>query len=402
MVLSPVSTEELSVAGRRRLHDALTRHLDSGLVPGVVALVSRDDDVHVEALGTAAVGGSNPMLRDTIFRVTSMTKPITAAAALVLVDEGVLRLDDPVVSVLPELAGRQVLTRIDGPLDDTVPAHRPITLRDLLTFRMGFGVLFAPVESHPILQAEHELELRTLGPPIPPTPHTPDEWMRRLGTLPLMAQPGERWLYNTGTHVLGVLVARVSGRPLATFLRERVFEPLGMVDTGFSVAARDVDRLPPCYRVVPNSGALEIFDSAEGSQWSRPPVFPDGSGGLVSTVDDYLAFGRMLLGEGTYGGERVLSPTAVELMTTNHLSTRHRADAAVLLGDRGWGFGTAVADPGARGADPPGFGWDGGYGTSWACDPATGLVGVLMTQRAETHEPSPVYRDFWASLAAAA
>jgi len=261
--------------------------------------------------------------------------------------------------LLPELADRRVLRRLDGPLDDTVPAKRPITLRDLLTMRMGFGFVMGPPEAYPILAAAEEQRLG-MGPPKPATPHEPDEWIRRFATLPLMHQPGEQWMYEMGFAVLGVLISRASERPLEAFLRERIFGPLGMEDTGFHVPPEKLDRLATCYRTNPETGALELYDGVEDSQWSRPPAFPDARGGLVSTADDYLAFGRMMLDGGEHGGKRILSRLSVELMTTNHLTSEQRVSSGsvpVFLGERGWGFGlstigsddAALATPGATG-----------------------------------------------------
>src|SRR5216117_605620 len=190
---------------------------------------------------------------------SSMTKPVTAVAAMILVEECKLRLDEPVDRLLPELANRQVLKRLDGPLDDTVPATRPITVRDLLTFRAGYGIVMAPPGTYPIQTAMSE-RLLGQGPPKPQTPPAPDEWIRRLGTLPLMHQPGEQWMYHTASDVLGVLIARASGQPLETFLRERLFEPLGMKDAGFSVPAARLDRLATSYQVDPKTGALELYE----------------------------------------------------------------------------------------------------------------------------------------------
>jgi CubicO group peptidase (beta-lactamase class C family) len=215
-----------------RMHDVMAGYVERGEVPGIVTLVSRRGEVHVDAIGRMAIGG-DPMRRDAIFRISSMTKPITAAATMILVEECKVRLNEPVDRLLPELAGRRVLKRLDGPLDDTVPAERPITVRGLLTFRMGFGMVMAPPDTYPIQRAVSEQRLGQ-GMPEPSTPPAPDEWIRRLGTLPLMHQPGEKWMYNTGSDVLGVLIARASGQPLEAFFRERMFESLGMVDTGFS------------------------------------------------------------------------------------------------------------------------------------------------------------------------
>src|SRR6266581_110089 len=187
----------------------------NGELPGIVTLVARGEDVHVDAIGVMAFGGTEPMRRDTIFRIASMTKPVLATATMMLVEKGTLAIEDPVDRLLPELADRRVLKRIDGPLDDTVPARRPITVEDLLTFRMGHGLIVEPAfqPPYPIIIAADELQL-VMGRPDPRTPHDPDAWITRFGTLPLMSQPGERWQYNTGSLVLGVLVARASGMAL--------------------------------------------------------------------------------------------------------------------------------------------------------------------------------------------
>src|SRR5207244_7784399 len=301
-----MSTAGLSMARLARMHDFMAGYVERSEVPGLVTLVSRRGEVHVDVIGTQAFKDPTPMRRDTIFRISSMTKPIIAVATMILVEECKLRLDEPVDRWLPELVDRQVLRRLEGPLDDTVPATRPITVRDLLTFRMGFGQMMAPPDAYPILSAANELQIG-MGPPSPSSMPAPDEWMRRLGSLPLMHQPGEQWMYNTGSDVLGVLIARASGQPLETFLRERLFEPLEMRDTGFSVPEASLDRLATSYWTDPASGELVVYDEARGGQWSRPPAFPSGAGGLVATIDDYLAFGQMMLSHGKHGGERILS-----------------------------------------------------------------------------------------------
>ena len=398
-----MSSGGLSKTRLGRLHDIMAGHVAHGQIPGIVTLVSRRGDIHVDAVGAKAFGGA-PIQRDTIFRITSMTKPITAAAAMILVEECTLRLDEPVDRLLPELADRRVLRRPDAPLDDTVPANRAITVRDLLTFRMGFGLVMAPPGTYPIQKALSDLQIVGFGPPDPSTPHDPDEWMRRLATLPLMSQPGERWMYNTGSYVLGVLIARASGRPLEAFLRERIFEPLGMKDTAFSVPAAKLDRLASCYRSSPEAGAPELCDGVRDSKWSRPPAFPDGGAGLVSTIDDYFAFGQMMLDKGKAGGkhgrERILSRPSVEAMTTDQLTPEQRAGTGVFLeSGRGWGFGVSIVLGRDDVSAVPGrFGWDGGYGTSWATDPKEELVGILMTQRLMDSPSAPgVVLDFWTS-----
>ena len=224
----------LSEERLERLHEVMAGYVERGVAPGIVTLVSRGGDEDVAVVGTTAVGGDEPMTRDTIFRIASMSKPITAVAAMILLEECKLRLDDPVDEFLPELANRQVLRSLESELDDTVPANRPITLRDLLTFRLGIGLVFGP-EPYPIQQAM--VEQRVGFAPNPQAVPEPDEWMRRLGSLPLIRQPGEAWLYGTGSNVLSVLIARAAGQSLGEFMQERLFEPLGMKDTGFSVPA---------------------------------------------------------------------------------------------------------------------------------------------------------------------
>jgi len=391
----------LAPAGLGRVHDVLARHVEGG-IPGLVGLVRRGDDVHVEALGTLAAGGGGAVRRDAIFRIASMTKPVTAAAAMMLVEDCVVRLDDPVDRFLPELADRRVLRSLDGPLDDTVLAERAITLRDLLTFRMGFGIPMVPPGTYPIQRAIDALALGQ-GPPRPATPPAPDEWLRRFGTLPLMHQPGARWMYHTASDVLGVLVARAAGCPLEDFLRERLFEPLGMRDTGFSVPPGAIDRLATSYWTNPATGTVEVFDAAAGGEWSRSPAFPSGGGGLVSTADDYLAFAEMLLADGRRRSGRILSRATVALMTQDHLTPAQKAASAFVPGwfDRfGWGFGVSVVTRRDDVAKSVGtYGWDGGLGTSWFTDPREDLIVVLLTQRAWTSpNPPPVFVDFWTAV----
>jgi len=380
-----------------RLRTNMTGYVERGEVPGIVTLVSRHGEAHVEAIGNMSLDGPEQVARDTIFRIASMSKPITAAATMIQVEEGKLRLSDAVEKWLPELADRKVLSRIDAPLDQTVSAHRPITVRDLLTFTMGFGVLFTPAGEYPILKAANAQQIGMM-PPRRQVTLDPDEWIRRLGMLPLMYQPGERWLYGTGYDVLSVLIARVSGQPLETFLRERIFEPLGMKDTGFSVPADNLDRLASCYIPNPATGILELFDGGEQSRWSRPPIFPSGADGLVSTLDDYLAFGRMMLNQGRHGSERILSRLAVEAMITDQLTPTQKAVSSLpplpgFFETHGWGFGVGIVTRRDDLALVPGcFGWDGSLGTSWFSDPKEDLVGILLTQRVLT--TLDVLRDF--------
>jgi len=351
----------------------------------MVTLIARDDDVHVDTIGVKAFGGDDPMRRDTIFRIASLTKPILATATMMLVEDGALALDEPVDRLLPELANRQVLKRVDGPLDETVPADRPITVEDLLTFRMGFGMIVEPTfdPPFPIVKAVNELQL-VMGPPDPRTPHTPDEWIKRFGTLPLMHQPGERWQYNAGSLVLSVLVPRAAGQPLEDFFRTRIFAPLGMTETGFSMPAEHIGRLPSYYMTNFQTGKMELQTLSTPSEWTAPPAFPSGAAGLLSTVDDYLAFARLLLNKGIHKGERLLSEESVTLMTTNRLTPEEIAGGGPLLAGRGWGYGMAVVTTPDEAWPVPGrYGWDGGYGTSWSNDPNRNLVAIVLTQTSD-------------------
>ncbi|MFB6694094.1 serine hydrolase domain-containing protein [Streptomyces virginiae] len=395
-----------SAAGLRRLREVLARHVDSGKIPGLVALVARGEETHVEAIGTMRHDGGAPMSRDTIFRMASTSKPVTVAAAMALLDDCRLRLDDPVDPWLPELADRRVLQRPDGPLEDTVPARRPITVRDLLTSTFGLGTDFELLHA-PIRAATFErTDYSVASGPAP----EPDEWMRRLGELPLSYQPGQRWQYDLANEVLGVLVSRVTGRPLETFLRERVLDPLGMKDTAFHVPAGKIDRLPPLYGPDPRTGEFLVWDEAAGGRSSRPPAFQGAGGGLVSTVDDYHAYFRMLLDHGMHGTERILSRPAVELMTTNRLTPEQQAARTAMYRNiahlaagqgqhGGWGFGMAVRTGRGDYASPGQFGWDGGTGTTAYADPAGRVTGILLTQVGmSTPDSARLIHDFWTTL----
>jgi CubicO group peptidase (beta-lactamase class C family) len=389
-------SDGFSKARLGRMADVMRGYVERGELAGVVTLLYRHDEVHVEAIGAQDLATATPIRRDTIFRIASMTKPITAAAAMVLVEEARLRLDEPVHRWLPELADRKVLRAIDSPLDDTVPAKRPITLRDLLTFRLGFGAVMAFPDRYPIQKAVAEAGL---APGPKPLPFSPEAFMARLGGLPLMHQPGEQWMYHTGSDILGVLISRAAGMSLGDFLQERIFEPLGMKDTAFSLPEAKLDRLATCYAVDARTGELAVLDEARGL-WARPPVFQSGGGGLVSTADDYLAFARMMLRYGRHGTDRILARPTVELMTTDHLTPEQKAASPFFPGfwdTRGWGFGLSVITRRDGIALSPGsFGWDGGFNTSGYADPHEDMVAILLVQRLmNSPVPSDFYADFW-------
>jgi CubicO group peptidase (beta-lactamase class C family) len=208
------------------MHRVLSGYVERQEMPGLVALVSRQDDIHLEAVGTLAFGDPAPMQRDTIFRIASITKPITAVAAMILVEECKVRLDESIEPWLPELANRRVLKAISSQPDDTVPALRTITVRDLLTSRMGFGSVMAMPDTYPIQKLIREYRIGGDGPMLPSQAPGTEEWLQKLGSLPWIAQPGERWMYHVSIDLLGVLVARVSGQSLGAFMRERIFDPL--------------------------------------------------------------------------------------------------------------------------------------------------------------------------------
>ena len=379
--------DAFTAAWRERIHAAAANNVGEELVPGLVALVARGDEVHVEALGALTIAGA-PVARDSIFRIASTTKPVTAAATLALVEEGLIDLDEPVDRLVPELSSRRVLRRMDGPLDDTVPARRAITVRDLLTFTFGFGAaleMFVSPRPWPVVEAAEALRLSTLGSPQPDVQPDPDTWITNLGSLPLLAQPGERWLYNTGAAVLGVLLARAAGERFGEVLLTRVFDPLDMRDTAFFTT--ETERLATAYR--PSDGGLVVWDEPDGS-WSHPRAFEDGGAGLVSTVDDLLAFARMLL----RGGEPVLSAAAVQAMTTDQLTDAQKSHGGLgpdFFVGRSWSFCQSVLASGA-------YGWNGGFGSSWLVDPNHDLVVIVLTQRMfETSEAPQVHRDIQAA-----
>ena len=347
-----------------RLQDLVEEQYAAGRVPGAVALVMRGGETEVACVGERSVAGP-PMTRDSVFRIASITKPIVAAATLVLVERGVLELEQPVAGLLPELAEPVVLRSESGPLDDVVPAERGVTVRDLLTLQGGHG--FTPDVQSPVARVMQEQLHQGPSRPrlVPPT----DVWMSRLGDIPLVHQPGQGWTYNVGSDILGVLLARAAGTTLADVLTETVLEPLGMDSTGFWTD--DLARMTSLYQR--GEEGFELIDAPDG-QWASPPPFESGAGGLVSTADDWCAFGLMLLD----GGGQVLGEESVRLMMTSHVEAE--PDNPFLDG-QGWGFGGGVD---VRRKDPwnvPGrYGWVGGTGTAGYVIPSTDTVVVWLSQ----------------------
>ncbi|MBF8193401.1 beta-lactamase family protein [Nonomuraea sp. K274] len=379
------------------LHDTLEAYVRDGSVPGAVGLVARGDRAEIAVVGSVTVDGT-PMARDSIFRIASITKPITAAAVMMLVEDGRIALDDPVDQWLPELAKPTVVRTPDSAVDDAVPAVRPITVFDLLSSRAGYG--FPSDFTLPAVQRLFPVQKDGREPQSFPAP---DVWMAELSQVPLLYQPGQAWLYDTCSALQGVLIARVSRQLLPEFMAERVFEPLGMVDSGFEVPADKLERFTSYYRTGP-AGSLELADGPDG-QWSTLPAFALGSGGLVATADDWLVFGRMLLGEGTtVDGRRLLSADSVRLMTSDHTTQAQREIGKLFLEGQGWGFGGSVDIATIDPWNVPGrYGWVGGTGTSAHIIPSTSTVAILLTQvAADSPSPPEWMRDFWRYAANAA
>lgn len=373
-----------------RLSRVLQGYVERGEIAGMVALIHRHgEEAHVETVGWQDRESQIPMKRDTIFRIASMTKPVVAAAALTLVEEGKIRLYDPLDAWLPEFTNRMVMRDPDGSSEDVYPSPRSITLHDLLTYRIGIG--WGKSSLRPRIFA------LTAGPvadalQIPNLEHlAPDAWMVRMSEFPLLYEPGTRWLYQVSSDILGVLISRISGKSLETFLRERLLNPLGMVDTSFSVAPEKRSRLATLYASAPEGG-LSIRDHPRSTGWAEPPLFESGGSGLVSTIDDFQRFGRMLLNQGELDGERILSRKTVEAMTTDYLTPEQhthpfgnfdRCDADRSNMWTNWGFGYGVAVRTRRiglGPSVGSFFWPGAFGTTWIADPQEKMVATLLPQ----------------------
>lgn len=350
------------------LLDAVRPFMVSGEIPGAVVGVLHDDRMSIDAAGATAPGGATPLGPDTLVRISSNTKPIAAVLTLALAEDGLLALDDPVDRFVPELAERQVLRRLDGPLADTVPSERAVTVEDLLTMRLGFGFVFEA--DCAAVDAASRAGLG-IGPPDPSIPLHPEQWAERFSALPLVEQPGKTWRYDLAYAVLGILLARAAERPLDELMRTRLFDPLGMADTGFVAPP---GRLPPCF--ASSDSGLVVFDAAADSRWSHPPAFPDARGGLVSTAADLLCFAGALLD----GGRDVISSESVAAMTSDHLAGDQRlgSSARIFLDGFGWGYGVQVVSAGE--ALAPRYGWGGGLGTLWYSWPDQRAAAVLLTQ----------------------
>lgn len=362
--------------------------VDAGLLSGIVTLVwHRGKVLQVNEIGYRDIEAQLPMQRDTIFRIASMTKPVTVAAAMALVEEGALALTDPVARWLPELADMRVLVDPTGPIEDTVAASRPITIDDLMTHRSGLAYAFSV--TGPISRAYGQVSLR----------QDQDSWLTEVAGLPLVHQPGERLTYSQATEVLGIALSRIEGKPLHRVLAERILEPLGMSDTGFFVTPEARRRAATMYRLDENA---TLQHDAMGPVPITEPRFCQGGAGLVSTADDYLRFIRMLLSGGTLDGVRVLSAESVAAMRTDRLTAEQKQQpflGAPFWVGRGFGLNLSLVTDAAKSAalyGPGGLGtfsWPGAYGTWWQADPANDLILIYLIQN---------YPDLTAAAAAVA
>jgi CubicO group peptidase (beta-lactamase class C family) len=355
---------------------------EQGVLSGAVTLVWQGGNVlQVNEIGYRDVEAGLPMQRDTLFRIASMTKPVTIAAAMSLLEEGRLALDDPITRWLPEFADMRVLADPRGPLDKTVPAQRPITVEDLMTHRSGLAYQFSV--PGPLARAYARLPLR----------QDQDRWLAELAQLPLVHQPGVRLTYSHATDVLGIALSRIAGKPLYQVLAERICDPLGMVDTGFFVSQSGRRRAATMYQLDENN---RLSHDVMGPPAIAPPPFCQGGAGLWSTADDYLTFVRMLLHGGVVDGVRVLSEESVTLMRTDRLTDAQKQ--VPFLGMPYWqgrGFGlnlAVVTDPAKSSAlfGPGGVGaftWPGAYGTWWQADPSADLILLYLIQNAPDLSP---------------
>lgn len=363
------------------IDEVVARYIEANQIPGAVTLVARRGEVvHFKAQGLRNVEAGAPMTEDTLFRIASMTKPITSVALMILWEEGRFQLDDPISKFLPQFTDMKVALPSAhdsgvGVRETLVPAKRPITIEHVLTHTTGFPNLYRGVERKPFMDA--------YLPEIEQQDATIDELVDAFSRLPLNFHPGEAWEYSRATCVAGKLVEVISGQPLDAFMRERIFAPLGMDDTFFAVPENRIDRFAVAYKPGDDS-TIEVLDSAdENSQFlQRPRGYFMGSGGLVSSTADYFRFQQMMLNGGEYNGARILGPKTIELMTASHTG-----DLPIWISGPGYGFGLGYGVKTDLGLSktPSSVGtyrWGGYYCTTFWVDPAEQIVGILMTQLA--------------------
>jgi CubicO group peptidase (beta-lactamase class C family) len=364
----------------RELRTILQKSVDRGELAGAVALMYRDGQTQCAFAGWSDIEEHMPIRSDSIFRIASMTKPITSVAALMLVDEGRIRLEEPITTVAPEFSDMKVLRSVDGSLEDTEDACRVITFLDLLTHRAG--LTYADFHRGPIAQAYRE----ALGYEID-SHLTPEEWIRNLAGLPLIAHPGTAMTYGTAADLLGFLVARIEGEPLGAVLARRIFDPLGMTDTGFSVSREKRNRCAAAYSFDEHGRLVKCYSREGVFVEDRPEhmTFESGGAGLWSTVDDYLRFARVFLGYGEVDGVRLLRPESLARMVTNQLTQNQRVHPAWMSfgNERGFGLGVSlILEPSdsdlARRGGKGTVSWPGAFGGWWQADPKGNSAFVFL------------------------
>jgi CubicO group peptidase (beta-lactamase class C family) len=384
----PIANPEdvgLSRDGLAAVDAGVQGQIDRGELAGAVTLVARRGRlVHFNTLGLKNIATGEPMALDTLFRIYSMTKPVTAAAMMILYDRGLWSPDDPIARLLPEFDG----VRVFAGLDDegqvrTVAADHPPTLRELMTHTAGLSYGFDP--NDPVDKLYQDAHVWRSG--------SLEEMSRKLAGLPLAYQPGTKWLYSLSMDIQGAIIERLTGQSLPAFMQEHLFEPLGMVDTAFHLPPDKRSRLAEGYRQSRSGLKVEkpmLFDH------ESPPSLASGGGGLISTAMDYARFAQMLLNRGELGGRRIISEAAARLMMTNHLSDEMMAagfgvGAQAIRPGFGYGFnGVVFTDPAACGI-PVGVGayhWDGAWGTWFWVDHANELIYVGLIQRGMTFSPN--------------
>lgn len=390
--MNTIAPEEVGVSSTRlnRLRVAMQSYVDERKLAGLITMIARRDQVfHYECFGMMDIHANKPMQPDTIFRIYSMTKPITSAAVMMLYEGGDFQLKDPVSRFIPGFKDVRVFVRATESGLDLAELEREVTIQDLLTHTSG--LVYGDPEGSPVevevWQADREAEKVTPD-------ETLEEWIQRLVRLPLAHQPGAKWHYGLSTDVLGYVVEVISGLAFNAFLEQRIFAPLGMVDTGFYVPQEKIGRLAVLYGPA-DGGGLQVVDAPETSKYSKPRKYLSGGGGLVSTASDYMRFAQMLLNGGELNGMRLLRQETVELMKTNHLSDElipiDFDPLTPYLRGHGFGLGfavlTDVAQSGMLGSEGA-FWWGGAANTFFWVDPREELIGLIMPQFTPTgHYP---------------
>jgi len=384
-----VRPEEVGLSSARleRLRTVMQGYVDRNQLAGLITLVARHGKVaHSECYGMMDMEASRPMQPDTLFRIYSMTKPITCVAFMMLFEQGHFLLNDPVSKFIPEFRDLKVFARTGEAGVEVADLEREITIRDLLTHTAGLG--YGLYEDTPV---EDMYRAEGLFSPLGVLQVALPEMVHMLARLPLAHQPGSDWRYSMAHDVIGYLISVMADVPFDAFLKERVFEPLGMGDTGFFVPREKLDRFAALYGAA-GGGGLALLDAPPTSPFLNPECHPSGGGGLVSTASDYLRFAQMLLNRGRLGGTRLLSRKTIELMTTNHLLDElvpiHFGPDPVPGMGYGLGFGVLVnpAQSGTLGSEGL-FQWGGAAGTYFWVDSREDLIGLVMPQFFFLEEP---------------